>query len=1194
MSKAGQRTFKGINAQAKAAFLLFLDRLKDPEFTHIHLEAADWEDFNLHFKNKKIVCEAKNHKKKLSFGDLKSILKTIASRQALDAEDEITIACAGVGPQLRKAFDELNGWMGSHPKTRKPFTKRGFRKAELELLLRTSFFEFNPKTLSREIAELLYQQLQFWVPSHEITALRDSLLVNYVYENSAIGQEFTRQELLQKIDEFGQEKIRESALYDDGRRKMEAQLSTLIEAVEKEDFAYLTGGQLIALTAQPTKMTFMLAKVEAHLKNSILEKWDFLWEGLLKGWYIFKLFRILEAHLDSERDARYVLNFLCKNFLGLNTNARQGWCQESAVEIADEILTRHPKLSPEIFSFVDMVLQVPDVRRLERSHYRERKEMRQLSELVEKLFSVGTKSDDFVLQDRVLSLIVSHFDLIHGDNMFSAPSQKSVFDVLRTFISRDFDENLPKAIGYITQQFAQSRGGKFSGWEGIGPGVSMSNGRYSINDFHFVGLVLEPAIKEFYDQSSNKDQAWKKIKILCLTRKENEVSASRPDFLNRAIIDVLFDRLQSSNLAIAKEAQAILLDFISMRRGIPHKEELIFARLVSTTIEVQQKWAFIKVHLNAEWNKKQLPESPFIEQMVAEMAISGFVPAIKTITSWFKKDEYTGGSRITGYLGIQNIQRLISSETERSRLLGIKLFRSYVQSVGFTGKLERFDTFDVANLLARIISLNYEVGIGIWKSVAKSEHLTMNQQLLLTSSINRFEEKDPAQLMRVFKDLLEPFLRSLGNRIENIVKKLDHAYAREAIVEFAHKLAKAGLFSEALGLVQIFKDDPSPEIENDTDDPTGEHNYHVRLIRGEDVRTINTVRGWVGWVLHGFCVLDARNHIPEVFKLTKELVKDQNYFVRYYAICILIELARIRHTVMPHDKNERFLDVRLATNIEKLAFDLLADKENQGVKALMTSLARAFNNIRTLTTEQALRMLTSFRDSSFDEVVIEMAPLFIFFSEFRETAFSEPKWSHLGSFDSRPTKKLLIELLHSDSKDIRRRFAWQFWRLLDEAAPAGAVVPGAMSYDEAFNIAIRYLKILAEKYDPETYGSIYYFVEAAMDVYFDDCLELYIACVRNERTALEKEPFHVTWLSHSHRDILEKVAVKGDDTTFLDLLTEISSYRTYMWEDLHAVVKRLSKFPKSEARVGGIFDNLIERSPAYFEYKKIWLGETPD
>src|SRR3989339_885452 len=101
MSKAGQYNYKGINAQAWAAMSLFLQYLRDPKFSSIHLEAANFEDFNLAFDDGK---------------------KNISDKGALSDKDEILVICSKANANLIsdvrnvKYFDELQ----------KKFTKKGY------------------------------------------------------------------------------------------------------------------------------------------------------------------------------------------------------------------------------------------------------------------------------------------------------------------------------------------------------------------------------------------------------------------------------------------------------------------------------------------------------------------------------------------------------------------------------------------------------------------------------------------------------------------------------------------------------------------------------------------------------------------------------------------------------------------------------------------------------------------------------------------------------------------------------------------------------------------------------------------------------------------------------------------------------------------------------------------------------------
>ena len=81
MGKKGQPNFKGIIFQSGAAISLFLQYLKKPNFSYIHLEAPGFQDFNLVFNDgKKIICEAKNWKRKFNYSNLRKILNDILTR----------------------------------------------------------------------------------------------------------------------------------------------------------------------------------------------------------------------------------------------------------------------------------------------------------------------------------------------------------------------------------------------------------------------------------------------------------------------------------------------------------------------------------------------------------------------------------------------------------------------------------------------------------------------------------------------------------------------------------------------------------------------------------------------------------------------------------------------------------------------------------------------------------------------------------------------------------------------------------------------------------------------------------------------------------------------------------------------------------------------------------------------------------
>ena len=121
--------------------------------------------------------------------------------------------------------------------------------------------------------------------------------------------------------------------------------------------------------------------------------------------------------------------------------------------------------------------------------------------------------------------------------MFSKFLKK--FWVLRDYIGLNFAENFEKVIKLMVRQFqsADHYKGKFNGFEWAGGGISQSGGHFSITDRHFVMHTLKPALNNLY--KSDRAEAWKFVIENCISREEKEITKDKPDFLNRASIDIL-------------------------------------------------------------------------------------------------------------------------------------------------------------------------------------------------------------------------------------------------------------------------------------------------------------------------------------------------------------------------------------------------------------------------------------------------------------------------------------------------------------------------------------------------------------------------------------------------------------------------------------------------------------------------------
>lgn len=249
-------------------------------------------------------------------------------------------------------------------------------------------------------------------------------------------------------------------------------------------------------------------------------------------------------------------------------------------------------------------------------------------------------------------------------------------------------------------------------------------------------------------------------------------------------------------------------------------------------------------------------------------------------------------------------------------------------------------------------------------------------------------------LLKAYKEFLKPVLEKLGD-IKKIEKRFNHRHSRESFVQFAEKLAKLHYFDEALWLVQIFINDSDPIFKNYPDDPKGDFNYHQKIIDGDDNPTISTVRGYCAWVLQKFCTRYGRDYIPKILPLVEQLTRDPNYYVRVQACIPLLELVKNRHTVLAENRKERFLPMKVALHIENIAFAMLKDKENHKLKAVMKHLAMVFTYMRNLNEKQAMLVLETFKNTGYEVVMDEAAPLYIFFAEFRDKSFKDWPWGNI-------------------------------------------------------------------------------------------------------------------------------------------------------------------------------------------------------
>jgi len=973
----------------------------------------------------------------------------------------------------------------------------------------------------------------------------------------------------------------------------ESEFQKIGRIVESQDY-FENKETILGFLKDRELKSFLMEKLPERFNN--LQKIEFLLEEFVKGERPFELFKILKGSINEENKS-FIVAFLQKHYEKLGgTFLMKELFQEECLVTVQTILEKYPGTVDKILGLIKrvLILRGKEYKKFEttREHRREKK---LISELLEKISSLYNEKKEDEKINETIALIDKYFNLVGDDGEYITYTPNNIFWIIRDFITIDFEKNFKRITRLLINQYDQEYkrfGGKvtYKGWELMGGGISQSGNKFSITDRHFVSQALQPALERYWEK--DKDKVWKFMLENCMSRTKDKVSRDRPDFLNRSALGILMKEYTGGQHK--QEAFRILSDFIRMRKGIPHKPELIFQALRKSRISDARTWALIEVSLDA-YNRQ--PINVFVNQIIGDLAKEGWKEAINVLRKLLKNSEYMKRQTDLEETSIiDNIIKLLSEESTFSE--GIQIFKDYLSMDAFKKDLDRFDAFLVGKGIAYAIEKKPEEGLHILSDIYVDPSLTPNQQIALTSSLRDVEDGKGDQLEKIYDNFLKPALQDLGKNTAEIEKRFNYKEARGNIVEFADNLAKAKRFDSALEIARIFVNDTDPCTPGkpDREDPKGQFNYHKQIIDGEDVNVITTVRGRVCWLLGQFVVLDGRKYIPEVVELVDQLHGDSNYYVRQQVSFPLLELARVRNTVLPDNHSKRFLSKETADEIERIAFDMLTNEENQKLMAVMKSLARVFSYIRNIDEKRALVVVNIFKNCGFDEVISDFAPLFVFFAELRKGSLKGLKWEYLGEYNDSKFKELLEDLLRDSSSEVKSHFAWHFWKLTKESVPDKTDVKNIIKYGNAFRIANKYLKILAESYDPKTFNNIYDFIRDNIDKRFEECHGLWQICLKKERPFLErltkKRKAHEIywWPFRDNGQILIAIEKRGFIKEFLDSFEFLLDYpKEANIGDVNKVVEALGSLPdKYNRRVDKILGALIERNPNFYDAREKW------
>jgi len=1206
MNKHGANNIKGINYQCQAALSLFLQYLREPNFSYIHLEAPNYADFNLVFVDgSKIICESKNWGKDINYSELKTILGTILRKNSITDDDKILIVCSNLNKKmaeevrcvryydLKKAFNQLPDMI-----------KIKFSRKIIEILPKVDFWEVKEKHQENIVYSLFEEllNLNVWLPKDKIEIFADEILLKKIQYGSAKSSIYRKQEIFDEIEKIRQNAIRDSGLFDKDRIEKQKQLENIITSIKNNNSPVWAKNQISAITADRDLMFFTLDRFKKE-KIDDLNLWDDLWQAAKIHIYSFGLFDIFEKNLHAKQNREYILKFISDNIGEERSYYSENLFEEQSLEIIKKIIGIDSNLLKDSLEILKSLLENnrDDYFYLKSKHRKDL--LYHKDEICGLLKLIYDKS--MLLRDEIYNTLISTFNLVEDDGEHSLFTPPRVFEILKEHLlsdMTDFEIKFLKMKDVLAKQYDlvyDKYGAKFKGWELMGGMSCYWEDNIKIDDRHFIRYLLRDALKKYNEL--HPDEAWNFIVDKCLV-KEQDVSFDRPDFLNRTCIPFVLEKYFSDDAQISDVSFGWLKDFILSKKGIPHKSDLIYQELYNkylNTTQTDKLWMLVKIGVD----RYELPISPFLDKIVTELVKNRHKEAIEVVKKWLKNPKYQTSIFRADRNFTKNIRNLIEIDFG----LAINLFTEFIKGEFFIKQYDDFDVYDIAGLLNTIIIKNPEKGIGILNEINKNEVLSKNQQILLTNSILNYKERDtdkPEILLKIYNDFINPLLDSLDNDI-NKIKGRFLSYARESIVKFAEALAEAKNIKDEVGkalrIIKVFINDPDPYLPGQNpEDPEDKYNEHLKVGEHGGIVQITSVRGWCAHVLMDCAVLKGRNYIEEIVNLTEKLTKDENYYIKQMSCFPLGQLAANRLTVLPNNSDILFLNddrrkaLELSKRVEEIAFSLLKDivkiSDDKVKMGLTQSILSVFNHIRALNQDSTMELLRLIRKLP-DESIAEFIPLFVYYALFRKNSFKNWKFKEkrlyddIENFDDSEFIKVLEDLIINGSPKVRESIANNFWSLPEKTQQG--------DFDEElFALSIKYLKMLAKKYDNEVCERIFYFIKDFINKKPKECIDLWKICVEKQRQFfIENKQLagDFYWrLGYCHQDVLLKIREIEKDDKFLKWFEFLSGYPVLIASDLSKAIEVLLEFPKNNATVKKIFNNLVVVNSSFYEKQQEW------
>lgn len=871
---------------------------------------------------------------------------------------------------------------------------------------------------------------------------------------------------------------------------------------------------------------------------------------LFEKFWPAKLIQILQNSVSKENNS-YILDLISKVYVKFEKN---DFIQEKLLDICLIMLKDYDGFETAIFEFIKEIIKKRD----EKTILSETDKDETISEILKQIAIKKRSYED------IIKFIYKHYNLIQDDGDYTHYTPKPIFDLLKEYINLDFYINFDLVVKNLIHQYKKYYP-NFKGTEFFYSGSPSWGGQPgSFKDNHYLEYTLIPALKENF--KLHPKRTWEFILKKCVTTTKKNITAKRPDFLNRAALPILLGEYRKNNER-SKEAEIILKKILTLSIFTPSRD-IIFQNLLNA--DFNKKWSLVSFQLDyyEKKYKERVPANEYVEQIILQ-SVKNHKEAQDEYELLLKNKKFLQRKTITLDFFITGIKELIESDIVEKSNQGISLYESFIFGDGYNDNQWR--AWELAKFMPSILKRQKQKGLAILLKIV-SEHINNKNLIeLLTSSLTSLDEGNIELLNEVFITVVSPLLKKFSNKD---IEKVMSVEARIEIVRCAEHLAKAGFMKSAWEIIEFFCKDSNPDIDDS----------HVEeMKKGKDTFAIATVRGYVSWALVQFGTLRGKHLLSKSIPILNELSNDRNYYVRLQATYPLRQYAGVRHSVLPDNNLERFMTLENANRIENIAFEMLENKQNQKYKALMKQIVQIFSNIRTINTNDSLRVLNVFKASHFTEVIDEALALFLFFAEFRKQITLELVGVTIEKYDDKPAKDLLDSLIRTGNKDLLQSLSWHLWQIVDKNKD---------QYNKMFEIAYSYyLKILANVNKDYSFDYIYHFLKDNIEKKYKDCIDLFEKLLEKEKDfydKVKKDKLNTLELL-SHPTDYDKIKIllqiaDRDTNKFLSLLDFIL-YEIPYSTNMSEVIDRLTKLSPKEKKVKQIFKKINRLS------KDRWLDK---